>query len=258
MKRFFTLLTTLPILILFAGSALPPDTQRTKFPLVNDTLPRAEKPFLADTIQLSWTNLETVSTLDSGRVFTTNKITPEKLYKFGIQKAVGTRVLKLYVDTTQTIAIESREEVDRTTTPNNDNSFGVSVIISAKVVYKKAYPVFIINETNSKQLLELEDGQVMMIQEAKNENGDWLPIEAWMYSDCGNSYYSLVLEPRQYGFTRIKQYYGDFVTELRVKMQNGDSFIYSNTFKGRINKSQMANPEDVAKIRANELFNWRW
>lgn len=258
MKRFFILLTTLPILILFADSALPPDTQRTKFPLVNDTLPRAEKPFLADTIQLSWTNLETVSTLDSGRVFTTNKITPEELFDFGMRRAEGTRDLKLYVDTTQTIVIESREEVDKTATPNNDNSFGVSVIITYKDVYKKAYPVFIINETNSKQLLELEDGQVMMIQEAKNENGDWLPIEAWMYSDCGNSYYSLLLEPRQYGFTRIKQYDGDFETELRLKMQNGDSFIYSNTFKGRIHKSQLANPEDVAKIRTNELFNWRW
>jgi hypothetical protein len=191
-------------------------------------------------------------------VFTTNKIIPEKIYEFGIQNAEGTRDLKLYVDTTQTITIKGREEIDRQSEPNNDNSFGVSVITTYKDVYKKAYPVFIINETNSKQLLELEDAQAMMIQEAKNEKGEWLPIEAWMYSDCGNSYYSLVLEPRQYVFTRIKQYDGDFETELRVKMQNGDSFIYSNTFKGLIHKSQLANAADVTKIRPNELFNWGW
>ena len=47
-----------------------------------------------------------------------------------------------------------------------------------------------------------------MIQEAKNSKGEWVPIEHWLYSRCGNSYMNpLVLNPGEEVLVPIKKHY---------------------------------------------------
>ena len=90
----------------------------------------------------------------------------------------------------------------------------------------------------------------MMIQEALDEDSLWKPIEYWVYSGCGNSYFNpLNLNPYTYLMVPIRKYFGEYKTKMRLKLKNGKKIIYSNTFKGSINKSQFTiKNEDVHGI----------
>ena len=103
----------------------------------------------------------------------------------------------------------------------------------------KGYPVYIVNHTKKNIRIEEQDGRLMMIQEAKDKNGNWRPIEVWRFSDCGNSYGGILLKPNNYLMTKIISYKGNFETELRLKLLNDTIVFYSEPFKGSINLSQM-------------------
>jgi len=111
--------------------------------------------------------------------------------------------------------------------------------------YVQAIPVFIFNATKDTVFLEQQDGSVIMIQEAKDENGVWKPIEFWRYSWCGNSYGAEGLAPNDLAVVKVFNYTGDFETELRLKLKNSDKTIYSHSFKGKINKSQFELPTEI-------------
>lgn len=110
--------------------------------------------------------------------------------------------------------------------------------------YIQAFPVFIYNPSKDTVYLDQQDGRVIMIQEAKDENGVWKPIEFWRYSWCGNSYGAEGLLPNALAVVKVFKYDGDFETEIRLKLKNGDKIIYSDSFKGTINKSQFELPAD--------------
>ena len=215
----------------------PPEV--IKLPIVKEKLPKGIKPCWEDSILVSKTRLEAVSTLGNMQI-TKGKGFDNYLYRgsgkgVSYERMMNDRNFKVYVDTTQTVAIEDEKETTC-----------------------KAYPVFLVNETKRDLYLNLEDGKVTMIQEAKDENGNWQPIEEWWYSDCGNSDYMVTFRPRKVGMTRIRQYDGSFETELRVKIGTGTGdFIYSHTFRGRINKSQLADATAFAKKYPKLLYDPR-
>ncbi len=96
-----------------------------------------------------------------------------------------------------------------------------------------------INNTSSKIDIDLQDGSLMMIQEALNENGKWEPIEYWVYSGCGNSYFhSLELNPGEYTIIPIPVYKGEFKTKIRLKYVRNDIVYYSKAFEGSISPNQ--------------------
>ena len=106
----------------------------------------------------------------------------------------------------------------------------------------------LINNSNSTVKARRQDGSLIMIQEALNENGEWQPIEYWVHSGCGNSYFHpLILKPGQYSIIPIKKYTGNFKTKIRLKLQiittstntqNRVKNIYSKPFNGSIFKNQ--------------------
>ena len=106
--------------------------------------------------------------------------------------------------------------------------------------YPKTYFVsFLINTTDSVFRATRQDGSLIMIQEALDENGNWSPIEYWVYSGCGNSYFDpLVLNPGESIFVPIKKYTGDFKTKIRLRFKHGDKVIYSDSFDASIDKTQ--------------------
>lgn len=97
---------------------------------------------------------------------------------------------------------------------------------------------YLVNTTDSSYSVELQDGSLIMIQEAINENGNWMPIEYWVYSGCGNSYFNpLKLESGKTVKIPTKKYSGDFKTQVRLKFRNRTQLIYSDPFETSINKS---------------------
>ncbi|MEM7187826.1 MAG: hypothetical protein AAF466_14345 [Bacteroidota bacterium] len=107
------------------------------------------------------------------------------------------------------------------------------------------FEAYLINNTASTLHIDQQDGSLTMIQEALNEDGEWHPIEFWIPSGCGNSYYPLSLKPKQMVLVPIKKYSGDFETQLRLKWKNDEKIFYSAPFLGSINRSQFVKEKET-------------
>lgn len=124
------------------------------------------------------------------------------------------------------------EEIDSVATANYENTR------PKEGNYVQSYPLFIYSATGDTIYVEEQDLSIILIQEARDKDGIWKPIEYWRPSWCGNSYSTLIIPPNHFLGTKIVRYDGDFETDLRVKVRSGNQIVYSNTFKGKINRSQ--------------------
>ena len=100
------------------------------------------------------------------------------------------------------------------------------------------------NATEEAIKIRIQNGSLIMIQEAKNNKGEWQPIEYWDY-DWGNGsvFDEFSLEPKNAILVSAPRYKGNFETKIRFKLKIGDSkeqddVIYSPAFKGSISLSQ--------------------
>jgi len=98
---------------------------------------------------------------------------------------------------------------------------------------KDYFTAYLVNASDSLFHVPRQDGSLIMIQEAINEQGEWTPIEHWISSGCGNSYFSpLKLEAGNYVMIPIKQYKGRYKTKIRLKLRKKDGTnFYSEPFK---------------------------
>lgn len=97
--------------------------------------------------------------------------------------------------------------------------------------------VFELINTSSQNLqLPTQDGSLMMIQEAKNQQGKWQPIEYWRLDwGFGSQIESLNLMPQQSVVFTAPKYSGNFATEVRFKLKlNNQEIFYSDAFKAQI------------------------
>lgn len=115
---------------------------------------------------------------------------------------------------------------------------------------------YIVNGTEKNLSLQLQDGSLFMIQEAQNNKGEWLPIEHWEYSWCGNSYYSwLGLDKKYYAVFPVRIYSGNYKTKIRLKMLDDRTkkIYYSESFEGQINPSYFKNPNWKKGDKSNRI-----
>lgn len=122
----------------------------------------------------------------------------------------------------------------------------VKEIKGFRTQHVKAYPVFVYNNSNNSNYFKNygnytnPNSKVFpMIQEAKDKNGIWKPIEFSediILSPEGNLYYELL--PKNFLVTSIIKYKGDYKTTIRVKIVIGKDIFYSNEINGAINYSQ--------------------
>ncbi len=95
--------------------------------------------------------------------------------------------------------------------------------------------LFVINTTEDTIHISTQDGSLIVIQEALDNDRNWKPIEYWIYSWCGNSYdHSLILQPGQFAFSGAIRYSGAVQTKLRFKLKSGEHLYLSNSFDGSI------------------------
>lgn len=96
-----------------------------------------------------------------------------------------------------------------------------------------SYPVLIKNLDNTN--VEIGFGEfIPAFLEAKDSIGNWRAIEEPFSYMCGTGLHSIILPPNYVALTNTRIYYGDYHTDLRIKLGNS----YSNTFKGNINYRQ--------------------
>lgn len=138
--------------------------------------------------------------------------------------------------------LEKSTEIDSLATIRDYNKW-----ISRKRNLIQAIPVIICNTGIEKILLEQQDKKLTMIQEAKDELGNWRPIEYWIFPRCGYSRAPIELLPNDLILTRIIRYKGDFETDLRLKLRSNLQVYYSNSYRGTIHKSQFNLPERIKR-----------
>lgn len=169
---------------------------------------------------------------------------------------ISNQGLKLLIDKKQLLTLDSENYVipPPPVFQEDKDYFEIDSAATAKIKeewgkrprnYIQAIPVFIYNSSRDTASIELQDGIIFMLQEAKDENGVWKPIEYWRYSTCGNSYKAQGLLPGDLVIAKVFKYGGKFETDMRIKMRSGDETFYSAPFKGSINKSQFERPSGI-------------
>jgi hypothetical protein len=108
--------------------------------------------------------------------------------------------------------------------------------------------VFIKNNSTDSISLLLQDNSFYLLQEAKNENGFWQPIEFWEGSNCGNSFGQVRIAPNGIIETKSTKYQGNFKTQIRFKFSFDDKLYYSNELEGNIIKEQFVIPDYLNSI----------
>lgn len=117
--------------------------------------------------------------------------------------------------------ISSKQRADSIHSDNND---------------KKSQQVWIINNTKTPVEIQMQDWSYICVLQAKTKKGQWMPIEYWQFSDCGNSYHAKTMQPKSVNsfITKLPNR-GEYKTKLRYKLLGTDKFYYSNEFDGKIN-----------------------
>jgi hypothetical protein len=145
---------------------------------------------------------------------------------------------KVFVDTSSSVLIPFYPDV-----PEDMPGPQISDWRDKNTKMVNAYPVYIWNPTSEITSIGVQGVTTEIIQEAKDEKGNWRPIEYWVSGFCGNGKWKYILEPNYYVITSVYKYSGEFETDLRVKFKRGNSVYYSNKFRGKINRHQFNPPE---------------
>lgn len=104
---------------------------------------------------------------------------------------------------------------------------------------KYFYPAFIINQTPSAKVLIGKDRRLFAIQEAKDSNGIWRPIEQEGPYFCGDGFWAEMVYHNEYVVMLLPKYKGNFKTKLRIRLKNNATIYVSKPFDGMINYEQL-------------------
>ncbi len=98
--------------------------------------------------------------------------------------------------------------------------------------------VFLLNGTDAPAEFAASDSRLSIVQEARDSEGVWKPIEYLPSSWCGNSYHKVFLAPGTCWEFAAPRFDGAFETELRFRLEREAGDLVSNTFPGRIHPEQ--------------------
>lgn len=113
-----------------------------------------------------------------------------------------------------------------------------------KTFYKefRGMKLLLANASAQRQAFSASDSRLYIVQEAKDTDGKWKPVEYLPSSWCGNSYHTVFLDPNEYWEFAAARFIGSQKTMLRFRLDisRGDQpeYIYSNEFAGSVNPKQ--------------------
>ena len=114
--------------------------------------------------------------------------------------------------------------------------------------YWTYYPMYLVNETAETKYFIFKRNAVYAIQEAMdldNVHTDaWWPIEYNKLTESKQGLCALKVYPGEFVLFIVPRYMGPVLTKLRVRLQNGDNIIVSNSFDGHFYPTQyLSDPE---------------
>ena len=122
--------------------------------------------------------------------------------------------------------------------PGTDGEIALIALPADEVPFGKQYHGFrllLVNRTAKEVSFAASDSRLYITCEARDQDGEWKPIEYLPSSFCGNSRHSVYLPNGYYWEFSAPVYSGSFKTKLRYTYR-GNS--YSNEFDGSINPVQ--------------------
>jgi hypothetical protein len=129
------------------------------------------------------------------------------------------------------------------------------VMVQEEIVRGEDYVLgnrlYIYNNLDSSIFIPIEDGQLVMIQEAMDSLGNWQAIEYFIHSGCGNSYSAINIPPKFFHTTMIAKYCGDFSTKMRVRISLNRTVYVSDEFDGTVNYNQFEVPYLISRFGEN-------
>lgn len=95
---------------------------------------------------------------------------------------------------------------------------------------------FILYNSGSKQIKLLrQDGSLITTKEAVNYQNKWKPVEFWIYSWCGNSYYPMILDPGQLMLFTTYKLKGGSNTTMRLRLKTeSNAVLISESFESSV------------------------
>lgn len=209
----------------------------TRFYLSNDcyssslfNVPNSKTSEKKESIEYS--SLEMIK--NHNEIINESEINRSNLYDLKTNKYTN-NCLNIIVDTSANINIEKKwhKLVGCSPYTSSNKNQKDTVKLAARLVY-------IYNPMNENAFIDVTMNNVYAIQEAKNENGDWKPIEFANLGDWCTIQTNriLTIKPKKYLKFKIIKYKGEFKTQMRLKIKSFNNVFYSNIYIGTINKSQ--------------------
>lgn len=106
------------------------------------------------------------------------------------------------------------------------------------------FPVFLINETSTTLAVQGQNSYLFAIQEAKDSNGIWRPIETRAMPSCTTGPWARKIAPQHFAVFIMPKYAGEYETELRTRVRNGTQILVSPSYLGNINYRQFFLPKE--------------
>jgi len=132
---------------------------------------------------------------------------------------------------------------DTVTAPSRSGKITTEILRGTD--YVLGNKLIIYNNTSNSIRIPIEDNQLILVQEAKDQKGNWKPVEYFMHSTCGNSYSSLQVPNQKSCQFMIIKYCGEFKTKMRVRICLNNDTYFSNEFDGYVNSQQFNTPSGI-------------
>jgi WG containing repeat len=120
------------------------------------------------------------------------------------------------------------------------------------------YKVFIANNSIDTLFFNAIDSRLYMVIQALNKENKWQDMDIIWYSDCGNSYHTLALDPQHFWQFQMPVFKGSMHTRLRLKLKvkgEKDYDVYSNEIKASVNPAQFWRQEAYFPIEILDPSN---
>jgi len=115
-----------------------------------------------------------------------------------------------------------------------------------------SYPFLVYNSSKNNVIFENPiEGNIYVILEALDRDGNWKPIEFWEQHQflCGTGHRNYSLPAKTFLIGAFKRYRGNYRTKMRLKLNNFGEVMYSNVFEDTINYSQFDTTEVLKGVR---------